>query len=199
MYNERLVKVLKLGAAVITVVLVFILGYGTASVQSKMKPKAVPSTQAVQKEEATPPKELKRKEVEDFLVAYYTRKDLGENRNRYKPFMTEGLYTATVSEEDKPLEKTYQGYVVDRAYQDATIYIDTENKMVISQVRYSQLILEEKDKREGKSYTEQGTATLRLTYSETEAGFLVNQIEPIVLSDGTELTQGSKLDTIPKQ
>ncbi len=176
--------------------LFFALGYGTASVQSKMRQKDVEIAQTVQETEPALKQELQREEVEAFLMAYYTRKDLGENRKRYKPFMTEGLYTATVSEEGKPLQKTYQGYVVNRLYQDATIYIDRETKTVISQVQYSQLILEEKDQREGKTYTEQGTATLRLSYSETESGFLVNNMETIVLSDGTELAQGSRLDAV---
>lgn len=187
MYNEGLIKAIKIGGGLLALVLVFALGYGTASSQSKAKQEQVTTTQTKQQEATAPKKELERSDVEDFLVAYYTRRDLGENRKRYKPFMTEGLYTATVSEEDKPLEKTYQGYVVDRVYQEATIYIDSEHQVAIAQVHYSQLILEEKDKRDGKSYTEQGTATLRLTYSETAEGFLLNNIESIVLSDGTEV------------
>lgn len=196
MYNEGLIKAIKIGGGLIALVLVFALGYGTASSQSKAKQEQETTTQTEQQEATAPQQELERSDVEDFLVAYYTRRDLGENRKRYKPFMTEGLYTATVSEEDQPLEKTYQGYVVDRIYQEATIYIDSEHQVAIAQVRYSQLILEEKDKRDGKSYTEQGTATLRLTYSETAEGFLLNNMESIVLSDGTELSQGSRLDAI---
>ncbi|MBF0779195.1 hypothetical protein, partial [Streptococcus cuniculi] len=152
-------------------------------------------SQTVKKKEAAA-HELKRKEVEDFLIAYYTRKDLGENRKRYKPFMTEGLYNATVSDEDTPLQKTYKGYVVDRIYQNATIYIDSENKEVIAQVRYSQTILEEKDNRDGKSYNEQGTATLRLQYSETGDQFLVNNMAPIVHTDGSELSAGKTVNAV---
>ncbi|MGT2949848.1 hypothetical protein BU202_00795 [Streptococcus cuniculi] len=189
MYNERLVKLLKIGVAILLAALIFSLGYGTASIQSRMNKKEAQASQTVKKKEAEP-HELKRKGVEDFLIAYYTRKDLGENRKRYKPFMTESLYNATVSDEDTPLQKTYKGYVVDRIYQNATIYIDSENKEVIAQVRYSQTILEEKDNRDGKSYNEQGTATLRLNYSETENKFLVNNIEAVVLSDGSELSVG---------
>ncbi|MGT2715434.1 hypothetical protein [Streptococcus respiraculi] len=189
MYNERLVKGLKIGVTILLVVFIFTLGYGTASVQSKMTKKEAPTSQTVKKKEEKA-HELKRQEVEDFLIAYYTRKDLGENRKRYKPFMTEGLYNATVSDEDTPLQKTYKGYVVDRIYQNATIYIDSENKEVIAQIRYSQTILEEKDNRNGKSYNEEGNATLRLNYSETEEKFLVNNIEPIILSDGSELSVG---------
>ncbi|MBF0779378.1 hypothetical protein E4T82_11870, partial [Streptococcus cuniculi] len=84
MYNERLVKGLKIGVAILLAALVFSLGYGTASVQSKMNKKETPISQTVKKKEAAA-HELKRKEVEDFLIAYYTRKDLGENRKRYKP------------------------------------------------------------------------------------------------------------------
>src|SRR5574340_137013 len=32
---------------------------------------------------------ITQNDVKKFLVAYYTKKDLEENRNRYKPFMTE--------------------------------------------------------------------------------------------------------------
>lgn len=195
MYNERLVKLLKIGVAILLAALIFSLGYGAAAVQSKMNKKEAPTSQTVKKKE-TEAHELKRKEVEDFLIAYYTRKDLGENRKRYKPFMTEGLYNATVSDEDTPLQKTYKGYVVDRIYQNATIYIDSENKEVIAQVRYSQTILEEKDNRDGKSYNEEGNATLRLQYSETENKFLVNNIEPILLSDGSELSVGETAKAI---
>ncbi|HEL1183892.1 TPA: hypothetical protein TVL29_000600, partial [Streptococcus equi subsp. zooepidemicus] len=46
-------------------------------------------------------KRLDESLVKKFLIAYYTKKDLEENRQRYKEYMTEGLYNATVSEENK--------------------------------------------------------------------------------------------------
>lgn len=45
-------------------------------------------------------------------MVYYTKKDLGENRNRYKEYMTDAMYNQAVLLENEPTTQTYS-YVVD--------------------------------------------------------------------------------------
>lgn len=81
--------------------------------------------------------ELTQEYIKPFLSAYFTKKDLGENRNRYLPFMTEAAYTQEVNTEEEPTNQTYKGYVVDTKLKSATIYIDSENNDVLAQVSYT--------------------------------------------------------------
>ncbi|MBU5519615.1 hypothetical protein KQI96_16635, partial [Enterococcus sp. S163_ASV_20] len=74
--------------------------------------------------------------VKKFLIAYYTKKDLGENRNRYKPLVTPGMYNELVAEEKQPVNQAYKGYVVNQVLDRYKIYIDSENNEVISEVSY---------------------------------------------------------------
>ena len=38
--------------------------------------------------------------------------------------MTDSMYQETVQEEQKPVNQTYKGYVVDQAFESGSIYID---------------------------------------------------------------------------
>lgn len=58
--------------------------------------------------------------------------------------MTEGLYNATISEEDKAQNKAYKGFVVNFEFQDANIYIDQVHKQVICEVTYTNDLLQKR-------------------------------------------------------
>ena len=96
MWFKRLMSILVL-------ILVFFLGLGFGQMGKSSQTENKPTKNTTQK--ASTEKELTQKQVKEFLVAYYTKKDLEENRNRYKDYMTEGLYNATVSEENKAQNK----------------------------------------------------------------------------------------------
>lgn len=201
MYNQSLIKLFKIVLVVLALVLVFGLGFGTAAITQQSKQDKT-TTQTTKTSASTTSSEtenegLTRQDVEDFLIAYYTRKDLGENRKRYKPFMTEGLYNSTVELEDKPLQQSYKGYIVDQVFESAKIYIDEANNTALVEVRYTSVILEEKDNRDGASYTQDTTVTIRLSYVETSDGLKVNQMDNIVLTDNLGTVTGSYSDLVP--
>lgn len=187
MYNQKLVRLLKLLAAAVLASLFFSVGYGAAIVKQKL-------TQTKQEKVAIttlPPEEkqsdqLTEAAVKEFLIAYYTKKELEENRSRYKPFMTESLYETTLLEEDKPVSQAYKGYVVDQAFLEATIYVDKTNQAAIAQVSYENVLLQEKDNRQGPSTKQRVTANLRLKYLEQDGKLLLSHMEPVVLTDGNQ-------------
>lgn len=189
MYNQKLVKVIRGGIAAVLAFLFLALGYSAALVQQRLSQaktdKVVTTTKApISQNEVQ--KGLTEKEVNDFLIAYYTRKDLGENRTRYKPFMTEALYQSATMEEDKPVNQAYKGYVVDQVFTEATIYIDKANQAAIVQVAYENTLLQEKDNRQSASTKQRGNVSLRLKYQEQEGRYLLAHMEPVVLTDSSE-------------
>lgn len=78
----KLLKLISLGLAVILVLgLIFWFGFTSTKSNQAAKEKK-PQTKQIKKVEGT---EITTAYVRDFLVAYFTKKDLGENRNRYLP------------------------------------------------------------------------------------------------------------------
>ena len=91
MYNQKLIKLAKgilIGACAVFCILV---GYSVAQVQQNFTHNGQKQEQIKQhkKEKEQKQASLSEKQVKDFLIAYYTKKDLEENRPRYKPFMTD--------------------------------------------------------------------------------------------------------------
>ena len=128
---------------------------------------------------------MSQKQVKDFLVAYFTKKDLEENRERYRPFMTKGLYTSEVNQEDKAVNQAYKGYVVDYVFQSAQIYIDQENLTAIAQVRYSNTLLSKKNNYDKAQTNVANETTLKLTYSKQDGKLLLNSKEQLLLTSNT--------------
>lgn len=197
MYNQKLIKATKgllIGAGAIFCIL---LGHSVAQVQQHFTRNGQKQVQVKQKKEEKKQKQasLSEKQVKDFLIAYYTKKDLEENRPRYKPFMTESMYQEAIQEEQKPVNQTYKGYVVDQAFESGSIYIDKEHKIVLAQVQYTSTTLTEKDNRDSKGITGTTKVTIRLTYVEQDGKLLINNIEPIVLTEAKGQGIGTYTDT----
>ena len=197
MYNQKLIKVVKgflIGAGAVFCIL---LGHSVAQVQQHFTNNGQKQVQVKQKKEEKNQKEasLSEKQVKDFLIAYYTKKDLEENRPRYKPFMTESMYQEAIQEEQKPVNQTYKGYVVDQAFESASIYIDVEHKVALAQVQYTSTTLTEKDNRDSKGITGTTKVTIRLTYVEQDGKLLINNIEPIILTEARGQGIGTYTDT----
>ena len=112
MYNEKKVQRVKKIFLILFCLIFFIgsfsagFGIGTTKVKKNMAP--------VKKEVVKKKVELTPKLVNQFLLAYFTKKDLGENRNRYKPLMTETMYNQATAEEEEPVNQAYKGYVVNQ-------------------------------------------------------------------------------------
>ena len=198
MYNQKLIKMVKGFLMGFVAILCIVLGYSIAQVKQNLRHDSQVQEEAKQKTEEKQQEQLSltEQQVEDFLIAYYTKKDLEENRPRYKPFMTDSMYQETIQEEQKPVNQTYKGYVVDQSYESGSIYIDKTHKVALAQIQYSSTTLAEKDNRDSKGLTGITKATIRLTYVEQSGKLLVNKIEPIVLTEAKGQSIGTYSDTI---
>ncbi|MFZ2483260.1 MAG: hypothetical protein WAW70_03970, partial [Streptococcus parauberis] len=132
MFDTQKIKILKIVGYILVVILACTIGVGIGQGTSNNANKA-----KTEKSTSTNSKSIiTQKQVKSFLLNYYTKKDLGENRQRYKEYMTDALYNQTVSMENEPQSQTYKGFVVDFEFKDAEIYIDEAHKQVIVQVDY---------------------------------------------------------------
>lgn len=172
---------------VVATVILFLIGYGIGGRNKTVDTSGKTKTTTSQKEQTITNQkgELSQKQVKDFLVAYFTKKDLEENRERYRPFMTKGLYTSEVNQEDKAVNQAYKGYVVDYVFQSAQIYIDQENLTAIAQVRYSNTLLTKKNNYDKAQTNVANETTLKLTYSKQDGKFLLNSKEQMLLTSNT--------------
>lgn len=187
MLNKKLVKIAKRLATVVIAVILLVAGFivGNAYRTAKDEQKIKEITESSQTKKADNNWELKRKDVQDFLTVYYTKKDLGENRERYKPYMSEGLYNAVVSEEEKPANTVYQGYLVDWEYETSEVHINTLEKTALVTVKYKNTTLAVKDDR-SKSSTQSHKVSLKLTYVKSGDKLLVNKMDTIAIEPVVE-------------
>lgn len=185
MYNEKRVKLIRRLAIMVLFVAGILTGFGVGQLINKQEVKNEPrQADTVKKtiEEKTKKKELSSKDVENFLIAYYTKKDLSENRKRYKPFMTSSMYTQETEIEELPINQAYKGYVINQVFDEADIYIDSENLVALVEVKFHNTQLVEKGTTEGALLDTPETQTLKLTFTEENKRFKVNNINKIFLT-----------------
>ncbi|WP_315459952.1 hypothetical protein [uncultured Streptococcus sp.] len=181
MIDPKKLKIVKIVGYVVGLILAIAVGVvlGQSALSSQTKQETTKTTKT------TKTSTLTQKQVTNFLLNYYTKKDLGENRNRYKEYMTDALYQQTVATEDEPQNQTYKGFVVDFEFKNADIYINEDSLEVIAQVTYVNTLLDEKKNYETAQKDVVNTATLRLTYVKENDKYKVNKIENIILTDQT--------------
>ena len=179
MIDTQKVSFLKRVMMGVIFLLVFLvgLGFGQMGHHKEVTPKSQQTTKTAKEGTA-----LTNKWVKSFLVAYYTKKDLGENRNRYKEYMTEGLYTATVSEENEAQNQAYKGYVVNFTFSSVKLYINTKDNEVIAQVHYTNDLLQKKNSSSGAQTNVDNSTTLKLSYTEVNGKYLVNQMTTLLMT-----------------
>ena len=114
---SRYKKIGFIGGSLLLIVLIFLIGL---SVGQRKQVNTNEKQVKVEKKE-----ELTTSTVKNFLIAYYTKKDLGENRNRYEPLVTSAMYNELVNVEKQPVNQAYKGYVVNQVLDTYKIYIDT--------------------------------------------------------------------------
>ncbi len=133
MFDTQKIKFLKIVGNVLVVILACMIGVGIGqgTSNSANKTKTEKSTSTNSKSIIT------QKQVKSFLLNYYTKKDLGENRQRYKEYMTDALYQQTVFAENEPQSQTYKGFVVDFEFKDAEIYVNPDGTFLISECNYN--------------------------------------------------------------
>ena len=181
MIDPKKLKMVKIAGYVVGIILAVAVGIvlGQSALSSQTKQETTKTTKT------TKTSTLTQKQVTNFLLNYYTKKDLGENRNRYKEYMTDALYQQTVATEDEPQNQTYKGFVVDFEFKNADIYINEDSLEVIAQVTYVNTLLDEKKNYDTAQKDVVNTATLRLTYVKENDKYKVNKIENIILTDQT--------------
>lgn len=178
MLDDSKIKRYKLIGLVVGAILIFIIGYGSGQV--KINAKEAPKKTQTKKVDA---ETLTQKKVQSFLIAYYTKKDLEENRNRYQPFMIESMYNQEISKENESVNQAYKGYVVDFKLKESDIYIDQKSNSAIAKVRYTNTLLAKKNKYEKAQKNVSNEATLKITYTLDAKGKLkVNQLQPALLT-----------------
>lgn len=198
MYNEKRVKLIRKGAVVLFVLIGLLAGFGLGQLtESKAndaeKQKASTSVKKTV-EEKTKDDTLKSKDVEAFLIAYYTKKDLSENRTRYKPFMTSTMYTQETDIENLPVNQAYKGYVINQVFDRANIYIDTDNNIALAEVEYHNTQLMEKGTTDGALIDTPEKVTLKITYAKQGNRFKVDKIEKILLTSTGITSRDNKYD-----
>jgi len=136
--------------------------------------------------------------VKEFLTAYFNKQDLGENRNRYLPYMTEAAYNQEVNSEEEPSVQTYKGYVVDKQLKSAIIYIDQENNVALAQVRYTQTQLQKKYDYTNAQTNVGSSRTIRIRFSKQDGKYLVNHIDPILIVDSLSASEKASIPSLNK-
>ena len=197
MIDMKKLKLLKIGGILIGVVLVlgFVFWIGAAtSAQNKAKQEAA-TTQQETKAEGS---ELTQEYVKEFLTAYFNKQDLGENRNRYLPYMTEAAYNQEVNSEEEPTVQTYKGYVVDTQMKSAIIYIDQENNVALAQVRYTQTQLQKKYDYTNAQTNVGSSRTIRIRFSKQDGKYLVNHIDPVLIVDSLNASEKASIPSLNK-
>ena len=184
MYDDNKVKLVRKAITAIIGVICLIVGIacGMWIGGSNMPRQQATTVEEVSKTAES--KTLTADKVKEFLLAYYTKKDVGENQERYKEFMTEQLYAQQVKLDESPVTQAYKGYVLNQVFDKATIYIDEENLSALVEVTYTNVQTTKRNNAEaGVKMSEK--ATIKLSYAKDKGEYLVNRIEPILLKKTT--------------
>lgn len=177
------VKFFQTVGVVVTVIIVFMLGFSFGHLGHKSSSKKSPVPKSHQVTEGT---QLTSTYVKKFLVSYYTKSDLGENRNRYKPYMTEGMYNSTVSQEKEPINQAYKGYVVNFKFESAQIYINEKDHTVITTISYTNDLLKHKNSKKDAQIGFKNRITTKLSYTKVNGKYLVDNMSSLLIADSTK-------------
>ena len=185
MYDDNKVKLVRKAITAIIGFICLIVGIACGmwiGGSSTLRQQATSTVEEVSKSAES--KTLTADKVKEFLLAYYTKKDVGENQERYKEFMTEQLYSQQVKLDESPVTQAYKGYVLNQVYDKATVYIDEENLSALVEVTYTNVQTTKRNNAEaGVKMSEK--ATIKLSYAKDKGEYLVNRIEPILLKKTT--------------
>ncbi|BDW47868.1 hypothetical protein LG21E12_14490 [Lactococcus garvieae] len=192
MYNENKMKRVRKLLIGVSVIVALIIGFGVGSLGKKEENKEVEKPKVSE----TKPTTLTEERVKQFLIAYYTKKDLSENRNRYKPMMTEAMYKQETNQEDLPVNQAYKGYTVNQVFDSAKIYVDDTNLTAICEVTYHNTQLKEKNSIKNALKDQSNTESIKISYVKQGNDYLVNNINGVMLTDmGSTGTQNNFNET----
>ncbi|WP_157456816.1 hypothetical protein [Carnobacterium maltaromaticum] len=185
MYNQKkILKFKKLGIVFVSIILLlagFSVGFGMGAIKKKN------TVAPVKKEVVEKENDLTSDTVSKFLVAYYTKKDLGENRNRYEPLITQAMLNELTAEENQPVNQAYKGYVVNQVLDSAEIYVNNEENTVICTVTYKNTQRVKQGTDDGALINQSNQEAIKLTFLKQGKQYLVNKLEPITVSSANPL------------
>ncbi|WP_339011579.1 hypothetical protein VNN36_07245 [Lactococcus garvieae] len=192
MYNENKMKRVRKLLIGVSVIVALIIGFGVGSLGKKEANKEVEKPKVSEAKPTT----LTEERVKQFLIAYYTKKDLSENRNRYEPMMTEAMYKQETNQEDLPVNQAYKGYTVNQVFDSAKIYVDNTNLTAICEVTYHNTQLKEKNSIKNTLKDQSNTESIKISYVKQGNDYLVNNINGVMLTDmGSTGTQNNFNET----
>ncbi|MET3564132.1 hypothetical protein ABID30_003229 [Enterococcus rotai] len=180
MYNHDKIRKLKKAGWTLGLLFLVLLCFFVGFSVGKNKQKA--AQKPIKQEVVEKKKDLSTDTVQKFLVAYYTRKDLGENRNRYEPLVTTSMYNELTTEEKQPVNQAYKGYVVNQVLDSANIYINTEEDTAICVVTYKNTQRIKIGTDEGALKNQSNQEAVQLTFTQQGKKFLVDKLEPVTLT-----------------
>ena len=176
MYNQKKLKTFK-RVSLIVVIIFAVLVVGGIGFTIGMSGKQVAIKQVEKPKVIVDTKKLSDSTVNKFLIAYYTKKDLGENDNRYKPLMTDSMYNQATSNEKLPVNQAYKGYVIDQVFSKADIYINQKDLTAICNVTYKNTQLTKLNSKVGALFDQPNRVTIRLMFLQQGKKYLVNNLE----------------------
>ncbi|HEL0027844.1 TPA: hypothetical protein TUR75_001120 [Streptococcus equi subsp. zooepidemicus] len=142
--------------------------------------------------------QLSQESVEAFLRHYFTKKQLGENNKRIKPYLTDSAYREELTRQEDTLQQVYKDYILDYQYQEADIYLNHASNEVLAEVSYTVTYvpdLEQKDKAQTNQVEKR---LLRLTYTKLGDKLLVNHLQTYSTDLSEALTQSQKTTREPE-
>ena len=142
--------------------------------------------------------QLSQESVEAFLRHYFTKKQLGENNKRIKPYLTDSAYREELTRQEDTLQQVYKDYILDYQYQEADIYLNHASNEVLAEVSYTVTYvpdLEQKDKAQTNQVEKR---LLRLTYTKLGDKLLVNHLQTYSTDLSETLTQAQKTTPEPE-
>lgn len=179
MYNENKIKQFRKLLTGVALVIALMIGFGIGSLGKQEAVKKIEKPKVAE----TKPSTLTEGRVKQFLIAYYTKKDLSENRNRYKPMMTEAMYKQATAQEDLPVNQAYKGYTINQVFDSSQIYIDNSNLTAICEVTYHNTQLKEKNSMKDALKNQSNTESIKLSFVKQGNDYLVNAIDGVMLTD----------------
>ncbi|CAK1253648.1 hypothetical protein R55227_BLOPHJLP_01549 [Fructobacillus tropaeoli] len=192
MFNLKKLKIKKRLSIAGLLILGIMLGIGVKSISVPKVNQTIQQNSSLTNSQPT----IKQSDVQKFLIAYYTKKDLGENQNRYQGFMTQAAFQAETAKEAKPENQAYKGYVVNQVFDDAKIYIDQADQQALVTVDYHNTQLVNKTDNPSQTASTSKSETLLLTYATEKGQALVNNIQRKTLSDASSNDQPQDLNQV---
>lgn len=139
------------------------------------KSKALASEQVKKDKESV----LSQEQVEEFLVQYYTKKQLWENNARLKPYLTDSAYREELVSQEELLQQVYKDYILDYRFEGVTIYVNPKTNEALAEVSYTVTYVADLEHKDQAQTNQVEKRTVKLAYTKVGDKLLVNHLKTI--------------------